>query len=96
MAHRTVRCSLVTIGWAHMAPADRSIDCWPGVQLAHRIVRFTLDGLVNSSRGAPAHSQERSVHRVCQPEHQTLSGVPQAGASLVNFSQTSPFEFLSI
>jgi hypothetical protein len=42
MAHRTVWCGLVTVSWAHMAPADRAADFWLSERLAHRTVRWII------------------------------------------------------
>jgi hypothetical protein len=52
VAHRTVWCRLVTVGQTHVSSADCATDRWPGVRLAHQIVRCTLDSLVNFSCGA--------------------------------------------
>jgi hypothetical protein len=30
LAHRTVRCGLVTVGSVHVSPADRAADRWRG------------------------------------------------------------------
>jgi hypothetical protein len=38
---------------------------------------------MNFSRGALSFSRERLVRRARQPGHRTLSGAPQAGASLI-------------
>jgi hypothetical protein len=37
-----LRYGLVTIGWAHVAPADRATDRCLSAQLAHRIVRWII------------------------------------------------------
>jgi hypothetical protein len=72
---------------------DRTLEwAW----LPRQIVRRTPDNPVNYSRGSPNFSWEQLVHRACQPEHRTLSGASQAGASLARLSQTSPIRFLSI
>jgi hypothetical protein len=42
VADRTVRCSLVIVGRAHMAPVDHAIDRWLGAWLAHRIVWWII------------------------------------------------------
>jgi hypothetical protein len=41
VAHRTVRCALVTVGEVHVSPANRATDRWLGAWLAHRTVRCT-------------------------------------------------------
>jgi hypothetical protein len=99
MAHRTLWCSLVTVGWAHAVPADRAADRWLSAWLAHRC---TLNNSVNYSHGALNFSREWPVRRMRQPKHRTLSGAHQtvqcteAGASLASLSQTPPFELLLI
>ena len=52
MAHRTVRCGLVTVGWADIACVDCMADRWPDARLGHRTVRCTSDSPVNYRRGA--------------------------------------------
>jgi hypothetical protein len=64
VAHQTVRYRLVTVGRAHIAPANPAVDRWPGARLA---LWTAPDSLVNYSRGALAFSQERPIHRMHQP-----------------------------
>jgi hypothetical protein len=39
VAHRIVRCDLMTVGLADVADANCAADRWSGVRLAHRIVQ---------------------------------------------------------
>ena len=71
-AHRTVRCPLLTVGFATrraritrptVGPADRWLTGQSG---AHRTVRCTPDSPVNYSRTSPVTSRKRPV-RSSQP-----------------------------
>jgi hypothetical protein len=63
VAHRIVRCDLVTIGGVHVSPADQGGLPLAWARLAHRTVRCTPDSLVNYSRSVLSFSLEWSVHR---------------------------------
>jgi hypothetical protein len=52
VAHRTVRCDLMTVGLADVDGADCAADRCSGGRLAHRTVRCTLDNPVIYSRSA--------------------------------------------
>jgi hypothetical protein len=60
--------------------------------LAHRTVRCTADSPVNFSRSALGDFPSAASSLLNQPVHRTLSGAPQAGASLARLSQTSPIQ----
>jgi hypothetical protein len=62
LAHRTVRCSLVTVGWANVACTDCMADHWPDARLTHRTVRCTPDSPLIYSCDTSAETQERLVH----------------------------------
>jgi hypothetical protein len=71
---------------------------WPlaWARLTHRTVRCTPDSPLSLSRGALSFSRERPVRRARQPEHRTLSGAPQVGASFARHSQISIIQSLLI
>jgi hypothetical protein len=64
VAHWTIRCGPVTVGWADVACTDCVVDHWPGARLPHRTVRCTPDSSMIYSRDDPTHFRERLVHRL--------------------------------
>jgi hypothetical protein len=42
LAHRTVRCNLVTVGQGDVTDADCATDRWPDVRLAHQTIRWII------------------------------------------------------
>jgi hypothetical protein len=53
VAHRIVRCDLMTVGLADVAGADCAADHWSGVRLVHQTVQCTRDSPMIYSRSAP-------------------------------------------
>jgi hypothetical protein len=98
LAHRTVRCGLVTVGAGHALPADCVADRWCGRGWLTRQSSGTPDSQVNYSRDSPTflESSEFVEHASLGtghcPVHTGQSGAPQDGASLAGLSQTSPIQ----
>jgi hypothetical protein len=66
LAHRIVRCPLLTVGSATCLARIARPTVWPGRPLAHRTVRCTPDSPVNYSRTSLIISREQLV-RLSQP-----------------------------
>jgi hypothetical protein len=94
VAHRIVRCDLLIGAICHPLITQSTVN-WArgwhtGQSGAHQTVRWiiAMAPWVFSKSGQFAWAR--------QPGHRTLSGVPQAGASLARLSQTSSIRFLSL
>jgi hypothetical protein len=93
LAHRTVRCGLVTVGSGHASPANCAADRWCGHCWLTGQSGAPPDSPVNFSRGALDFSRERQVRRRASlgtrhcPVHLRLVQV------WLDFSQTSSFQF---
>jgi hypothetical protein len=75
---------------SHVSPVNRAVDRWLRTRLAHQTVWCTSNSSVNYSCGALSIFPRAACLPGRQPGHRTLSGAPQAGASLAGLSQTSP------
>jgi hypothetical protein len=79
VAHRTVRCGLVTVGSGHASPIDCVLIVLPIVGAG---ATSSLDSSVNFSHSVPRNSREQRVRRrasLCTGHYPVH---PQAGASL--------------
>jgi hypothetical protein len=85
LAHRTVCCRHVTLALATRRPLIALPTVGAGAV-------GSPDSPVNFSRSALGDFPSAASSLLNQPVHRTLSGAPQAGASLARLSQTSPIQ----
>jgi hypothetical protein len=66
MAHWTVRCGLVTVGWAYVAPADHAVDRWLSARLTHQTVRWIIAMSAFWTQGVPGPTSKLSPRAPAQ------------------------------
>jgi hypothetical protein len=102
VAHRTVRCGLVTVGSGHASLANCATDRWhrrgwlTGQSGAHQTVQWIIVVTPPTFSESCEFIACASLGTRHCPVHTEQSGASQVGASLAGLGQTSPILFLML